>query len=139
MLVAVSAQAEGLEATADPRFGRAQWFVIVNTDTMEARSIQNTAANSMQGAGIQAAQLVANEKVEAVVAGNFGPNAGGALKAGNIKLFSFSGGTVQQAVEALKAGQLEELAGANVGDHFGMGGGGRGAGGGGGMGGGRGR
>lgn len=134
MLVALTAQAEGLEATVDPRFGRSQWFVIVNTDTMEARSFRNTAANSMQGAGIQAAQLVANEKVEAVISGNFGPNASGALKAGGIRLFSFPGGTVQQAVEALKAGQLEELSSANVGDHFGMGGGG-----GRGMGGGRGR
>ncbi|MCK4376126.1 MAG: 4Fe-4S binding protein, partial [Candidatus Brocadiae bacterium] len=80
------------------------------------------------GAGIAAAQLVANSGAEAVVAGNFGPNAFQALSQGGLQLFTAGpGGTVRQLVEAFNAGQLQPLAGANVAAHFGVGGGAAGA------------
>jgi predicted Fe-Mo cluster-binding NifX family protein len=141
MIVAVAASGTDLEAQTDPRFGRCGYFVLVNTETMESRAMENTAALQGSGAGIAAVQMIANAGAEAVIAGNLGPNAFQTLAAGGIKAYSYPGGTVRQAVEALQAGTLTEIGGANVPSHFGMGaGGGMGVGRGrGGMGGGMGR
>ena len=141
MKVAVTASGDSLDAQADPRFGRCAFFVVVDVDSMEFDVIANTAAMQGSGAGIAAAQLVANSGADAVIAGNYGPNAHQALSAGGIKAYIGPPGTVRQAVEALKAGRLQEVTGPSVPAHFGMGGGGgtgpgMGAGGGMGMGGG---
>jgi len=139
MRIAVSASEGSIDAAMDPRFGRCAYFVIVDSETMEFEAVENTAAQTGSGAGIQAAQLVGNSGAEAVVAGNYGPNSYGALSAAGISLYQFAGGTVRQAVEALINGQLQQVGDATVTSKFGMGGavgggGGMGAGMGGGMG-----
>lgn len=130
MKVAVAAAGPSLDAPTEARFGRCPWFVIVETETMEVQTLENPAAQQGSGAGIAAAQTVANAGAEAVIAAHVGPNAHQALTAGGLKVYSFAGGSVRQAVEALKAGQLQEVTAANVPSHFGMGAGaglGRGA------------
>nr|NIP66877.1 dinitrogenase iron-molybdenum cofactor biosynthesis protein [Candidatus Bathyarchaeota archaeon]NIR15834.1 dinitrogenase iron-molybdenum cofactor biosynthesis protein [Desulfobacterales bacterium]NIU80634.1 dinitrogenase iron-molybdenum cofactor biosynthesis protein [Candidatus Bathyarchaeota archaeon]NIV67246.1 dinitrogenase iron-molybdenum cofactor biosynthesis protein [Candidatus Bathyarchaeota archaeon]NIW33950.1 dinitrogenase iron-molybdenum cofactor biosynthesis protein [Candidatus Bat len=52
MKVAVSSAGEGLDAQVDPRFGRCQFFVIVDSETMQHETVPNTAAGAMRGAGI---------------------------------------------------------------------------------------
>lgn len=148
MRVAVCSTGDSLDAMADPRFGRCAYFLIVDTDTLAFETVENVAAMQGQGAGIAAAQIVASKGVEAVVAGNFGPNAFQGLNAGGIKIYTSMGGTVRQAIEALKAGQLQPISGASVQAHYGTSqgatpgqgfGSGMGPGAGGGMGGGMGR
>jgi len=56
------------------------------------------------------------------VAGNMGPNAHQALSAAGIQILPFAGGTVRQAVEAVKAGQLMAASAPTVPLHFGTGG-----------------
>jgi len=124
MKVAVAASGNTLDAPADPRFGRCPYYVIVDSDTMEYEAIENAATMQGSGAGIAAAQLVANSGAEAVIAGNFGPNAFQALAAGGIQLYAGATGTVRDAVEALKAGRLQSLNGPSVQSHFGIGAGG---------------
>ena len=121
MKVAVAAAGTDLDASTAPRFGRCQAFVVVDTETMSFGGVPNTAAMQGSGAGIAAVQLVANAGADAVIADNLGPNAFQALSAGGLKVFRFSGGTVRQAVEALIAGTLEEIGGANVASHHGVG------------------
>lgn len=121
MNVAVAAAGMDLDAPTDPRFGRCQYFVLVNTETMAFEAISNVAAMQGSGAGIAAVQLVANAGAEAVIAANLGPNAYQALSAGGLKVYSAAGGTVREAIEALKGGQLSEISTANVPSHFGMG------------------
>ncbi|HOJ22133.1 MAG TPA: NifB/NifX family molybdenum-iron cluster-binding protein [Armatimonadota bacterium] len=131
MRVAVASTGEGLDAAIDPRFGRCACFVVVDTETMKATTIPNPGASTAQGAGIQAAQSVANADVDAVIATNFGPNAHQALAAGEMALYSASGGSVRDAVDALQRGELKRVTAASVPAHFGMGqGGGMGRGGG---------
>ena len=151
MKVAVAASGDNLDAVADPRFGRCPMFLIVDTDSMEFEALATPGAQAGQGAGIQAAQLVANAGAQAVIAGNYGPNAYQTLSAGGLDVLSGASGTVRQAIEAFKAGQLAAVEEASVPPHFGLGatggtppatsvgpGGGTGGGGGRGMGGGRG-
>jgi predicted Fe-Mo cluster-binding NifX family protein len=128
MKIAVAASGANLDAAADPRFGRCLWFVVVDSETMEFEAFENPAVQQGSGAGIAAAQLVANAGAQAVIAGNVGPNAHQALSAGGIKVYAFPGGTVREAVEQWKAGRLPEAVAPTVRSHFGMGGGQRGAG-----------
>jgi predicted Fe-Mo cluster-binding NifX family protein len=135
MKVCVTAAGSGLEAPLDPRFGRCANFVIVDTETMEAESISNSSAGAASGAGIQAAQTIANAGASALITGNIGPNAAETLKAAGVKVYLTSGGSVREAVEKLKNGELTETSSASVQAHAGMGagagmgrGGGRGGG-----------
>jgi len=140
MKIAISATAPQLDAEVDPRFGRCQYFLIVDTETMEFGAIDNSAMSAPGGAGIQAAQLVAGQGVEAVVTGDCGPNAYQVLSAASIPVFVGASGSVRDVVEAYKKGMLSPIAAASTGPGAGMRGGmGGGMGGGrGGMGGGRG-
>ena len=129
MKVAVSATEENLDAQIDPRFGRCQYFIIVDTESMEYEVMPNASAMATGGAGIQAAQSVAGMGVEAVITGNVGPNAYQTLSASGIKIITGASGIVKDAVEKYKKGELKETPNPTVGGHFGMGGGmGRGGG-----------
>lgn len=120
MKVAVCSMGNTLDSPVDPRFGRCAYFVVVDTETLEANAVQNTGAMYAQGAGIQAAQIVSSLGVSAVIAGNFGPNAFQALSATGIKVYAGAQGTVRDAVNQLKNGQLQEVSSPTVEPHFGM-------------------
>jgi predicted Fe-Mo cluster-binding NifX family protein len=131
MKVVVSASGAGLDGPASPMFGRCPIYVFVDTETMAAESVENSAANAAGGAGIQAAQFAVGAGAEAVISGNLGPNAFNVFQAAGIPCYLFGGGTVREAVEALKSGKLSSAGGANVAAHAGMrsgAGGGRGGG-----------
>jgi len=119
MKIAVTSRGAELESEVDPRFGRARYFVIVDTETGESQAVDNEQnLNAAQGAGIQAAQLVAQQGVEALLTGHVGPNAFRALSAAGIKIYSNAEGTVGDAVEQLKAGKLAQAEGADVQGHW---------------------
>ena len=119
MKVAVTAQGPELSSAVDPRFGRAKYFIVVDTESGEFSPHDNAQnLNAVQGAGIQAAQNVVNLKVEAVITGNLGPKAFTALQAGNVKAYLGAGGTVSAAVEQFKAGELECTSAPNVEGHW---------------------
>ncbi|NMX22015.1 dinitrogenase iron-molybdenum cofactor biosynthesis protein [ANME-1 cluster archaeon GoMg4] len=152
MKICVTAMAGDLNAQVDPRFGRSQYFVIVDSDTMAFEAMVNEAMNAPGGAGIQAAQAMVNKGVDVVISGNMGPNAFQVLSTAGVRIATGAYGTVQEAVEMYKVGKLSETGTSTVAAHAGMGmgagagtgmgmgmGGGRGGGGGRGMGGGMGR
>jgi len=133
--VAVSAISGSLDAQIDPRFGRCQYFVIVETETMSLEALPNPGQGASSGAGIQAGQTMAKQGVQAVLTGNVGPNAFQVLSQAGIRIFIGASGTVREVVERLKSGQLQETATPTSPMHFGAGGGlGMGRGGGRGMG-----
>lgn len=121
MKLCITAVTGSLDAQIDPRFGRCPYFLIVNSETMEFQAIPNGAFQAAHGAGIQAAQTVANSGVKVVITGNVGPNAFSVLSAAGIKIVTGVSGSVRDAVEKYKKGQLQEIGGPTVGGHFGMG------------------
>jgi len=121
--IAVSATSDGLDAQIDPRFGRCQYFMIVDAETMNFEALPNMAAGAMGGAGIQAAQTIANKGVEAILTGSVGPNAFQVLSAAGIRIVTGVFGTVRGAVEKFKTGQLQEITAPTAPIGFGMGGG----------------
>ena len=121
MKVAVSATSGSLDAQLDPRFGRCKYFMIVDIETMKIETIPNVALDAPSGAGIQAAQTMANNGVEVIITGNVGPNAFQALSATGIKIVTSAFGTVREVIEKYKKGELKETAASTVRGHFGMG------------------
>ncbi len=121
MKIAITAQSGSLDAKVDPRFGRAAYFVVVDPDTMELEVVdnkQNLRADA--GAGIQAAQTVAEHGATVVLTGNCGPKAFRTLNAANIEVFMGLSGTVKEATAAYKSGDLTSAEGANVEAHSGV-------------------
>ena len=128
MKICVTSTGNSLEAQIDPRFGRCSYFVIVDSETMQFEAVPNMAASASGGAGIQAAQTVANKGVKLLITGNVGPKAFQALASAGIEIATGAFGTVREAVEKYKRGELSNTGAPTVGGHFGMGGrGGRGA------------
>ena len=119
MKIVVTSQGSDLSSQVDPRFGRAKNFIVVDTETNEMSVHDNTQnVNAAQGAGIQAGRTVADLGVEVVVTGNVGPKAFTTLQAGNVKVYPGATGTVKEAVEKFKAGELQESQKANVNGHW---------------------
>jgi len=129
MKICVTATANTLDAQIAPRFGRCSYFIIVDSVTMQFEAIPNMAAGASGGAGIQAAQTIANKNVKLLITGNVGPKAFQALAAAGIEVATGVFGTAREAVEKYKNGELSKTGSPTVGGHFGMGGrgGGRGA------------
>jgi len=121
MKIVVTADGGTLDAQASPVFGRCPAYVFVETETMQFEAVQNPAVSASGGAGVQAAQFVIERGAQAVLTGNVGPNAFNVFQAARVPVHLFGGGTVRQAVEAYKAGQLPVMGGANVPAHAGMG------------------
>jgi predicted Fe-Mo cluster-binding NifX family protein len=119
MKIAVSSNGNNLDALIDPRFGRCAYFIVVDTDDMSFEAFKNTNI-SLGGAGIQSAQLVASKGACVVITGNCGPNAVRTLSAAKVDLIINQNGTVKQAIENYKAGNLQKTEEANVQDHYGM-------------------
>ena len=120
MKIAITSSGDNLDSQMDPRFGRCQYFVIVDPDTMDFEAMPNESAMASGGAGIQAAQTIVNVGINAVITGNVGPNAFEVLSAAGIETMTGASGTVRHALELYKSGSLQSAAGATVGSHAGM-------------------
>lgn len=106
--VAVTSEGPSLDDRVDPRFGRAAGFVIVDTETMESTYVDNGSSQTMaQGAGIQAAENVANAGAQVLLSGFVGPKAFSALSAAGLRIGQeVDGMTVREAVEKFKNGDV---------------------------------
>ena len=131
MKVAIPVAGPDLDADVDQHFGRCEQFVIVDPETMEFEVVRNTGTHASGGAGITAAELIANQGANVVIAGNMGPNAVRMMGAAGLQFVTGVTGSARAAVEAFAKGELEASSEPTVPGHYGMGGGGgRGMGGG---------
>jgi predicted Fe-Mo cluster-binding NifX family protein len=119
MKIVVSANGQGLEAQVDPRFGRAAGFVLFDSQTREARNIDNRQSlNAAQGAGIQAAEAVSRLGAECLITGHCGPKAYRTLQAAGVRVYTGASGTVAEAIAALEQGRLALAQAADVEGHW---------------------
>ena len=121
MRIVVTSTGPDLDAVVDPRFGRCQFFVFVETDDMAVEAMENPNIALGGGAGIQSAQLIADKGAAVVLTGNCGPNAYQTLAAAGLQVIVGVSGSVREAVERYKTGALSATTQANVQSHFGMG------------------
>lgn len=115
MKIAVTSKGKDLYSEVDPRFGRAAFFLIVDSETGEYEVLDNGEnVNAFKGAGIQAARMISEKGAEVLVTGFCGPNAFKAIQAANIKVANNASGSVIDAMTAYLDGKLPLADGANV-------------------------
>jgi predicted Fe-Mo cluster-binding NifX family protein len=88
---------------------------------MKFEAIPNSALQSMHGAGIQAARLIAERGVKTVISGNIGPNAYSALSAEGITVIAGVSGTVKNVISRYNSGELKQSGSPTVKGHSGRG------------------
>jgi len=117
MKICVTAQGSDLDAGIDPRFGRCQYFLFVDTDTLACEAVENPNREAGGGAGIRSGQLMAEHGATAVVTGHMGPNAFRTLGSQGIQICLGLTGSVREAVEKYKQGQCAPTQGPDSGPH----------------------
>lgn len=119
MKIAVTSRGKDLDAEVDPRFGRAAFILIIDTETLEVEAINNSDnVNAFKGAGIQAASAVCEKGAEVLLTGYCGPKAFEVIKAGKVKLASDITGSVREAVQRFNDGQFTYSDSANADAHW---------------------
>lgn len=115
MKVVVTAQGVDLDSMSSPVFGRCPAFVFVDTETWQYEGIDNPCVGAVGGAGLQAAQLVLDRGVQAVLTHHVGPNAFALLQDAGVPVYTIDAGTVREAVDSFLAERLAYLTEPNVG------------------------
>ncbi|MBT3278528.1 MAG: NifB/NifX family molybdenum-iron cluster-binding protein [Phycisphaerales bacterium] len=117
--IAVTSKGANIDSPVDTRFGRADYFLIVDLTSGEFSAVENEKnRNAAQGAGIQAGKAVVGLGVPAVITGHVGPKAFTTLQAGGISIYTGAQGTVAETIELFKTGQLQRAATADVEGHW---------------------
>ncbi|VGO19954.1 NifB/NifX family molybdenum-iron cluster-binding protein [Pontiella sulfatireligans] len=119
MKIAISTAGINLDAPVDSRFGRAPKFIVYNSDfdTFHVEKNEQN-LNAAQGAGIQSALHLCDEKVDCVITGNCGPKAFETLRAAKIDICTCAACTVADAIEKYKHGELVSISKPNVQGHW---------------------
>ena len=119
MKLAVTSQGDNLQSPLDPRFGRAKYFIVADTETGAFSAVENALnLNAVQGAGIQAGKRVAELGVEALITGHVGPKAFSTLQAAGVQIHTGASGTVTDAIEQFKTGKLVAATSPDVEGHW---------------------
>jgi len=120
MKIAISSTGKDLDAQVDPRFGRCQYFIIVEPKSLEYKVFENPNIDVAGGAGIQSGRMMADNGVKSVLTGNVGPNAFQTLTAAKVEIITGVSGTVREAIQRYNNGEYQSTKEATVADHFGM-------------------
>ena len=104
MIVAIPLDED--RTTLCPSFGRCPYFLFARSDTGEERVVENPAAQAQGGAGLKAAQCVADGEAEALITVRCGENAAQVLKAAGITVYQAEGTGAAENLAALRAGRL---------------------------------
>ena len=120
MKVCIPAEGTGLAAKVDARLGRAEHFVVVDSESGEVlQTIPNEQnKQAAAGAGVQAGQAIAGAGADAVLCAHCGPKAFRVLRAAGLKVYTGATGTVGDAIRALREGGLKKADEANVEGHW---------------------
>jgi len=119
MKVAVSTQGKDINSVVDARFGRTLGFIIYDTESDNWEFLDNSQVlNAPHGAGIQATRHVVDAGANIVITGHLGPNAFKALSAAQVEAYTFKGGSVKEAIDSFKNGDLQSLNNSDVEGHW---------------------
>ncbi len=109
MKILLTALGDNLSALIDERFGRAEYFAIYDTDINKLEVVKNPFLNDQGGVGVSTAKFTVEKGIDAVISGSYGPNALEVLRASSIKLYKTENGTIQENIDKLLNGTLDEF------------------------------
>ncbi len=109
MKIAIPVEEKTLNTPVCVSFGRTPLFVIFDTENGEYEFIDNSAAASQGGAGIKAAQLLADNGANVIITIRCGENAAEVLKPAEITLYKAVDETAFDNIEKFRLGELSLL------------------------------
>lgn len=119
MKIAVTSKGTNLDAEIDPRFGRAPYLLIVDSDSLDVEVLDNSEnVNAFKGAGIQAAGNISKKGAQVLLTGFCGPNAFKTLQAAGIQVVQDVKGKARDAVIAYRDGKLSVSDAPNIDGHW---------------------
>ncbi len=122
MKICITSLGPNLNSLIDPRFGRAQFFLILDKNGNLKEALPNPGIGAMHGAGIAAAQTIVSKEVDVLITGNIGPNAIGVLKTTGIKIFlAMPGSAAKDVFSMWKENKLTQAKIPTVPGHLGGG------------------
>ncbi|MCF7862283.1 hypothetical protein K9M79_08665 [Candidatus Woesearchaeota archaeon] len=105
MRIAISAESKDMDSLIDQRFGRCNYFLIIEDKRM-IDAVENEGASQGHGAGTRAAQQLGELDVKKVITGDVGPKAADVLNHLNIDVYHASG-SARKALEEFENGNLK--------------------------------
>lgn len=109
MLIGIPCNIKDLNSAVGESFGRSNYYLIYDTENNNSNFVINHASNSQGGAGVKAAQVIVDYKVDALITPQLGENAAIVLKAADIKIYKSILGTLIENISALKKDELPSL------------------------------
>lgn len=104
----------GLDAALCSHFGQAAFFTTIDSDTGEVTCEPNHGEHHGGQGQRTPAQVIAALGTDAVICGGLGSRAVQLFSSAGIQVFSGANGTVQEALEAHRTGQLQEATAAGA-------------------------
>lgn len=117
MKIAIPVNDKSIETTICQSFGRTPYFLIYDTESEESIFYDNSAVSSQGGAGIKAAQKIADYQVKALITPRCGENAADVIKAANIKIYKTINDSIKDNIKAFQEGKLPLLEEIHAGFH----------------------
>jgi predicted Fe-Mo cluster-binding NifX family protein len=113
--IAVSANGNKLTSQVGPLFGRARFFILVDSDTLEWEALDNLGnLSASQGIGVTTAKTLERKNIRTILTGSCGPKAFAELQAAGIDVVLGVQGTIRQALTRYMQGDLTRASKANV-------------------------
>jgi predicted Fe-Mo cluster-binding NifX family protein len=109
MKIVISSTGPSLKAVVEPRFGRAAFLLLYDTETKAVvEVVDNThGQDAVQGAGISVAGLLAQKGVEIIFTGRVGPKAMAVVDQAGIRVVDGISGTVEEVIDFFLAAGRE--------------------------------
>ena len=117
MKIAIPVDEKNLESVVSQSFGRAPYFFFFDTETEESSFLDNGAVASQGGAGIKAAQAIADNGVKVLLTPRCGGNAEEVLRRSEVAIYQSLPGTIKENLEAFAAKRLVLLSDFHPGFH----------------------
>ncbi len=100
MKIAIPVNEQSMESDVCASFGRAPHFLFYDSVTKQTYYLDNTAVASQGGAGIHAAQVIADHGVKALITPRCGENAEQVLTKAEVFVYRSIPGTARENIEA---------------------------------------
>ena len=109
MKLAFPVSEKSLDANIHKIFGKAPYYLIYNTNSKEMDYLDHRAVVAQGGAGVRAAQVLADNGIKVIITLQCGENAEKILRNAEVLVYKAIPGSVKENTEAFEQNQLNLL------------------------------
>lgn len=110
MKIAIGLEENDYNSQVDRRFGRASFFILINSITNDYEIIENEAKDEAIGAGLKVVKNLINLGVDEIIAGEIGPKAAVLIEEFNIPVYKLGElKKVNEVMENYREKRLEKF------------------------------